>query len=295
MNTLDIKHLKLVRMLSKTGNMTRAARNLFVTQSALSQQLKDIETRLGTDLFYRTGKKMVPTRVGKMVLARSEAIIRQVEETELDIARMVTGERGELKIGVRCLFCYMWLPRVLGLFQEKFPNVDIAIGNAMDPEGDLISEAVDIAVTASEEEDPRIESAPLFEDEVVVVMSADHPLRVKPFMRLDDFHGADIIALVDKSTHYFFDGFLRSREIRPRRYMIISHPEAMVDLIASGLGVGILPQWFALPYLASRALCTCPVTASGKRLTWRASWLKSGQQPPYLKEFIKLMSAHAVV
>ena len=69
----------------------------------------------------------------------------------------------------------------------------------------------------------------------------------------------------------------------------------MVDLIAAGLGGGILPRWFVQPYLSSKSLCTCSLTPSGKRLTWRASWLSSSRQPPYLKEFIKLMSAHAVL
>lgn len=295
MNTLEIKHLKMLRMVSRTGNMTRAARNLFVTQSALSQQLKEVEVRLGTDLFYRTGKKMVLTRVGKLLLSRAEAIIHQVEEAELDIARMVTGEKGELRIGVRCLFCYMWLPRVLTLFQEKFPNVDIGIGNADAPEEALVSETIDIAISASEEQDPRIETAPMFEDDVVVVMSADDPRRVKPYMELKDFHGADIISLVEKSRHYFFEKLLRDRDISPRRYMVISHPEAMVDLIAAGLGLGILPRWFAAPYLKTKALVACPLTASGKRLAWKAGWLKSKQQPPYLKEFIKIISAHAII
>ena len=282
-------------MIFQTGNMTRAAENLCVTQSALSQQLKDLEIRLGTDLFFRTGKKMVLTRVGQTLLSRAEPILEQIEEAELDVARMVNGERGTLKIGVRCLFCYMWLPRVLGLFQDKFPNVDIEIGNAHDPEEDLISERIDIAISASENWEPGIESTPLFEDEVLVVMSQDHPARVKPHLTLEDFHGADIIAMVDRSKHYFFDKLINNRDIVPRRYMTISHPEAMVDLIAAGLGMGILPRWFAAPYLKSKPLAACRLTPKGKRLVWKASWLRSKQVPVFLQEFIRIMSAHAMI
>ncbi len=294
MNILEIKHLRMLQMIHQTGNMTRAANHLFVTQSALSQQLKDLESRLSTDLFFRTGKKMVLTRVGKKLLARARDILDRVDAAELDIARTVGGERGELKIGVRCLFCYMWLPKVLKIFQEKFPNVDIEITNAPDPDRDLICEKIDIAVSASEKSDPRIEFAPLFEDEVMVVMSRDDRNREKPFMALKDFHGADIISLIEKSKHYFFYALLQNGRIKPRRYMTISHPEAMVDLIAAGLGLGILPKWFIAPYMESKKLAACPLQAKGTRLFWKASRLAGKQVPGFQKEFIKIMAAQAL-
>lgn len=295
MNTLEIKHLRMVRMLSITGNMTRAAASLCVTQSALSQQLKEVESRLGTPLFLRTGKKMVPTRAGSLLLSRALPIIDQVEAAEFELAQLSGEEEGELKVGVRCMFCYMWLPRVLTLFQEKFANIDLEMGNADDPESDLLARRIDVAVFAADTWDTRIEATPLFEDEVVVVMSHNHPLKVKPYLALADFHGADIIALVDKPGHYFFQDLENNPDIRPGRYMIISHPEAMVDCIRAGLGIGVLPKWFAAPYMQSKNLISKPLTARGKRLVWKAAWLKSAVIPSYQKEFIRLMTAHAMV
>jgi len=294
MNRLEIKHLRMLCMIHQTGNMTRAAQNLYVTQSALSQQLKDIEAKLGTQLFFRTNTKMVLTRIGKNLLEKAKTILDEIQAAEADIDRSVNGETGNLKIGVRCLFCYMWLPRVLKQFQERYPNVDIDIRNASEPQADLICEKIDIAVSAADEIDPRIEFAPLFEDEVVVVMSEHDFHQAKPSMELTDFHGADIISLIEKSEHYFFDALLRNKSIKPRRYMTISHPEAMVDLIEAGLGMGILPQWFVSPYQKTKNLVTCPLTSRGKRLLWKATWLKSRQMPAYQKEFIRIMADHAI-
>ena len=88
---------------------------------------------------------------------------------------------------------------------------------------------------------------------------------------------------------------MKNNRIRPRRYMTISHPEAMVDLIAADLGIGILPKWFANYYLVKKKLVTCPLTAKGTVLNWRASFLKGRQVPGYLKSFVRIISDQAIV
>ena len=137
MGILEIKHLKMVRAIVETGNLTRAAQALCLSQSALSQQLKDVETKLGTRLFHRTRKQMLLTPMGKKIRDTAEAIIRSLEDTEEDIARVVNGEAGELKVGTQCVFCYRWLPGVMGTFQEKYPQVELSIGHSADAAQEL--------------------------------------------------------------------------------------------------------------------------------------------------------------
>jgi LysR family transcriptional regulator, regulator for metE and metH len=75
---------------------------------------------------------MILTPTGRKVLKTAERVIDAIENTELEIARIVKGARGTLKVGTRCIFCYKWLPDVMGIFQEKFPNVEVEIGNSTD-------------------------------------------------------------------------------------------------------------------------------------------------------------------
>lgn len=294
MSQIEIKHLRMLKMINTTGNLTQAARNLFVTQSALSQQLKEIEKRLGADLFYRTNRKMILTSVGKTLLEHGETILYQLEQAELDIDKAVNGEKGELIIGVRCLFCYLWLPKVLKKFQDKFPNVDVVISNSVEPETDLINENIDIAISAAETFDPKIEFFPLFEDKVLVVMSKQSKHVSKKYMELEDFHGIEIISLIEKSKHYFFYALLQNKQVKPRRYMTISYPEAMVDLISADLGIGILPQWFVKPFMDRKQLSVCELTKKGKILHWSAACLKSRQVPNYQTEFVKIVRSEAI-
>jgi len=86
---LEIKHLRMLRMIARTNNLTKAAGNLFISQPALSQQLKDIETKIGTPLFLRTGKNTVLTGIGKKLLNRAHIIIDEVEKAEREVAQAV--------------------------------------------------------------------------------------------------------------------------------------------------------------------------------------------------------------
>ena len=80
-----MKHLRLVRSIAETVNMTKAAQNLCITQSALSQQLKGIEDKLKVDLFFRARKKMILTATGKKLLKAAEKVIDLLDDMEIEI------------------------------------------------------------------------------------------------------------------------------------------------------------------------------------------------------------------
>ncbi len=294
MTHLEIKHLRMIRMIDRTNNLTRAAENLFVSQPALSQQLKDIEGKLGAALFSRTGKNMILTRIGKKLLSYSEHILATIEEAELEVQKIVKGEQGELKIGVRCLFCYKWLPEVIKLFQGKFPNVDLNIGNSFEPEKDLISKKWDIAISTSPILNCNISYTPLFEDEFLCVMSDEHPLSRKKFLEIKDFEGMDMISMVEKSGPSFYRFFFKNKGIKPGRHMTITHPDAVVELVEAGLGIAILPKWFIAPYTGLKQIRTCSLTSKKTRLQWKASFLKERTILPYQEEFIKIIKSYPI-
>ncbi|MCP3901663.1 MAG: LysR family transcriptional regulator, partial [Desulfobacteraceae bacterium] len=164
MSQLEIKHLKMISSIAKTGNMTKAAEKLFISQSALSQQLKDIEGRLNVDLFSRTRKKMSLTSTGKKLLQTAEHVIEKLEDAELEIEKIVSGDKGELKVGTQCLFCYKWLPKIMTTFQDKYPNVEFEIGSSVDLYNELESGKYDLVITGAGVGVDDFVHAPLFND-----------------------------------------------------------------------------------------------------------------------------------
>src|SRR3954467_5119524 len=106
---LEIRHLRLVAAVADVGSLTRAGDQLHLTQSALSHQLRDIESRLGAALFLRVGKRLVLTPAGERLLASATDVLARLERTEQDIREMGRDRAGSLRITTECYTCYHWL------------------------------------------------------------------------------------------------------------------------------------------------------------------------------------------
>ncbi len=289
MNHLEIKHLRMIRAIAETGNMTKAAEKLYISQSALSQQLKDIESKLRVDLFFRTRKKMILTATGKKLLKTAENVVGLLDDAELEIAKQVAGERGELKVGTQCIFCFKWLPWLMGMFQKKFPNIELEIGTSYDPASELTQKKYDIVITGISLSDDNYTHLPLLEDQLVCIMEKNHPLRAQAYVRLEDFREMSLISHAEKEESRFYQLVLQPRDIKPKRFMTVGQPQAIVELVASGFGTSVFPLWAVQSALETNALIARPISRNGVPLTWKAVFLKNSNMPVFQEEFINMM------
>src|SRR5579863_458291 len=102
---LEIRHLQLIAAVADVGSLTRAGDRLHLTQSALSHQLRDIESRLGAALFLRVGKRLVLTPAGERLLESAKDVLERLQQTEQDIRRMTHERAGLLRITTECYTC----------------------------------------------------------------------------------------------------------------------------------------------------------------------------------------------
>ncbi len=290
MNHLEVKHLRMIQAIARSGNMTKAADRLFLSQSALSQQLKDIESKLGLDIFFRTSRKMILTATGNRLLETAKQIIDILDDAELEIAKIVSGDTGEFKVGTRCIFCYKWLPRVMGIFLEKFPNIDFEIGNSNDPVQELETKQYDLIITAGSTPNDTYTYSQLFKDQLVCILPPDHSLSTKPFLQLKDFQNLDLISHTEKAGNKFYQMLLNPNGIEPRRLMTVGQPQAIFEMVASGFGVGIFPQWAIKTQLSQARVIALPITQKGLPLSWYAVSLRNTSMPIFYQEFINIVS-----
>ena len=124
---LEIRHLRLVAEISDAGSMTRAAARLFLTQSALSHQLRDIEARFDTPFFVRVGRKMVLTAAGRRVLETARRVLGDIQIVEADIRRLAGHSDGSIRVCTQCNTGYHWLAPLLTVFQRKHPGVSVHV------------------------------------------------------------------------------------------------------------------------------------------------------------------------
>src|SRR5882724_6330139 len=124
---LEVRHLQLVSAVADVGSLTRAGDQLHLTQSALSHQLRDIESRLGTALFLRVGKRLVLTPAGERLLGSARDVLGRLEHAEQDIRDLGRARAGLLRLTTECYTCYHWLPALLTQYRRRFPRVEVRI------------------------------------------------------------------------------------------------------------------------------------------------------------------------
>ena len=295
MHHLEIKHLRMICAIAKSGNMTRAAQKLYVSQSALSQQLKTIESRLGVDLFHRIRKKMVLSSNGRKLLKTADQVIGLLDDAEFEIAKVAAGDSGELKVGTHCIFCFKWLPAIIANFRSHFPNIDIEIGTSHDPATELEQKRYDIIISARSLPDETYEQHSLFQDQLVCIMEKNHPLTCRKHVRLQDFHGENLISHAEKNESKFYELLLQPGGIEPKRFMTVGQPLAILELVISGLGVSVFPLWAIDSTLKRGTLAARPISRKGIPLTWRAVYMKSNNIPIHQREFIKMIQKADII
>lgn len=248
---LEVKHLRTLLTLAETGSVSNAAQQLYVTQSALSHQLRALENYFNTSLFERKSNPLRFTPSGERLLTLARAIEPMLIQAESDILHMVEGEAGELRIAVECHTCFDWLMPAMDVFRPLWPKVelDIVSGFHADPVGLLLSHRADLAIVSEVEKQSGIVFSPLFAYEMVGICAKEHPLAHKKRWCADDFaHETLITYPVHDDMLDLVRKVLRPAGISPKR----RHSEltiAIIQLVASRRGIAALPYWTVMPYL----------------------------------------------
>ena len=285
---LEVRHLRLVRAVASSGGLTAAGRELHLTQSALSHQLRDVETRLGTPLFLRVGKRMVLTTAGERLLRSADEILVTLERTEEAIRGLAGSRRGRLRVSTGGYTEYHWLPPVLRAFREACPQVDLQIvaavnGNAAEM---LIGGHIDIAIVDRRVNDARLVARALFEDEVIAIAAPGHPLAAKRFVRPEDFIDQTLILESPAPQHAVYQRFLETPRVVPASIQVVPQTSVMFELVKAGLGVALVARWAVEPLIKSGEVRPLRLGQRGERHRWNALLLKDLAEVTYVQDFL---------
>jgi LysR family transcriptional regulator for metE and metH len=274
------------------GTVTGAAKQLHVTQSALSHQLRDAEERLGTRLFLRVGKKMVLTPAGNHLLATANRLLDELARAEEQVSNLNGGSAGVIRLCTECYTCYHWLPSLLKNFHAKFPKVEVTIdvASTRQPVEALLNGKLDVAILFCAPKNKNLVLTKICEDQMLIVMSATHRLSHSKRVRAKDLEGETVLCYPPREESTLCKQFLHPAGVTPKEVLEIPLTEAVMEMVSAGMGIALLAQWAIAPYLKHGRVVARPFTTRGVKRTWYAATLRGEPCSPYLSRFVELLA-----
>ena len=288
---LERAHLEILREIERRGTLTAAAEALHLTQSALSHTIAKLERLAGVELWVREGRSLRLTQAGEYLLALAERLLPQFESAELSLSQYAAGERGTLRIGMECHPCYEWLLKVVSRYLGQWPDVDVDVKQKFrfGGMGALFNHEIDLIVTPDPLLVEGVEYLPVFDYEQVLVVSGEHPLAKRSYVRPSDLSQETLITYpVEPARLDVFSQFLLPTGIMPRRHKLLESTDIMLEMVAAGRGVAALPRWLTMEYAARLPIAPVRLGKQGIHKQIHLGMRSSQKEPEYLKAFIKL-------
>lgn len=187
--------LKVFHSVAKRLNFTKAAEELFVTQSAVTKHIHEIEHYFNVKVFERNGSKIKLTSQGQTLLQYTEQLITIYNNLEFEMNALSKRHNGKLRIGASTTVAQYVLPPVLASFHKKFKDIKIVLGinNTDQIEVALQSHEIDLGVIEGYSKKPDIKYTPFIKDEIVLVAGSKNPLAKKQNLKIQDLKNIPLI------------------------------------------------------------------------------------------------------
>lgn len=278
--------LRMIMAVADSPSITAAAARLNVTPSALSHQIKDAEAALRVALFERAGRKLSLTPLGEQLVASARIIINELDRAEEALERSRKGEKPSIRVGGGAYPVHRWF-----LAREErpaLPHVDFIYRTSAYPLARAVAEGeLDVAFAAGDQHERGILCLPLFLDQLVAVFPAGHEFRDKHFVTASDLK-SDTYITYSRVLEYGLEDDLLFRPARhaPPRIVEAGSIDAILDLVASGLGFSIVSLWAVKTSPQKDQLLTLPLTGAGIQVGWSALLRASDPRMTMLTEFL---------
>src|SRR6202522_3208749 len=294
---LELRHLETLLALAECGSLSKAAARLFLTQSALSHQLKTLESHYGAALVEKNVRPLRFTAIGQRLLALARTVLPQVAEAARDVARLAQGHAGPLRVAVQSHNWFDWLMPAMDAYRSLWPELelDIISGFVVDPLPLLERGEAELAIIHDRPQpQPNLTFSPLFRYESVGLMSPRHRLSGKAWLEAADFADETLITypvpdeMLDVMKHR-----LTPAGINPKR-RTAELTVAILQLVASGRGIAALPSWTVGNYIERGYVVSRPMGQDGLRCELYAATSRAGSEAAYIREFIALTRAQSL-
>jgi DNA-binding transcriptional LysR family regulator len=237
---VNFTQLRAFYQTAKFMSFSAAARHLFVSQPAITKQVKSFEQYLGLRLFVRKGAKLALTEEGKVIFQHAQHVFNYEKTLEEVIDRITTLKQGSLQLGTARTYARYFLPHLISVYHSHYPRIEIDLdeGSSRDVLENLLDFKNQIVIVADVENRPQIEFITLCRDQVVLIVSADHRLADKTSISVQELsHEPIIMREPGSGTRDLVMCLFSKYDVAPNVVMETGDVEMIKLLVQHGEGV----------------------------------------------------------
>lgn len=286
---MELKYFRLIKTIAEEGSIANATERLFLTQSALSHQLRELEERLGFKVFLRTRNKWELTQEGTELYKLANKLFSSIDEGFSNIQQIKEGAKGTIKLSAECQSFFHTIPSFIQKMAILYPEIDIdlSLGTTHQTISQVLSEEIDIAIVASKPESDELLSIPVFKDEIFAIMHEEHSLN--DFEYLEASHFANVHLLINSfplESVAVYDQFLKSNKIHPKKISAIPFTEITLSMVEANMGIMCAPKWQLNAFKLSKELIFKPIGKNGLKRTHYLVVKTANRNKKYIHDFI---------
>ncbi|RKF18823.1 LysR family transcriptional regulator [Alginatibacterium sediminis] len=240
---LKLNHLAMLEAMSLSRSLAETAQRLHISPSALSHQLKDLESLLDAPVYKRKTKPLLLSDKGEVIAKLAHQVLPSIRETQSLLRTTVSPT--SLRIGARCHYCFDWLFACLSPLQKRYPELEIQLPQANDfePLPKLVSQDLDIVLSSEMVSMQGLQCDALFDFEMRVLLSSHHPLASFETLNLEQLKDYAIFCFpVDWADIDLFVQ-MQAHGIQAKQWIKTNSTQSILQRVAASEGIACLPQW----------------------------------------------------
>jgi DNA-binding transcriptional LysR family regulator len=254
---MDVRDLQVFLSVSKHLNYTRAGEEINLSQPSVSVRIHQLESELRVKLFEQLGKKVVLTDAGQLLVPYANRVIAAVDDAHHAIDELQGLERGSLRIGASTTPGMYLVPQVVARFKRSHPKIDIhlRIKDTREVEDGVLNNEFDFGFVGGHLAAAEVSAHAWLTDELLLVVSPDHPLRNKKTVRKQDLEGESFIVRESGSaTRATIVTQLQQANFELETVIEMENPESIKKAVQSGLGIAFISKFAIATELKAKTL-----------------------------------------
>jgi DNA-binding transcriptional LysR family regulator len=259
------RRLQVFYTVAKQLSFTKAAEQLFMTQPAVTFQVKQIEEHFNTRLFERSHGRIALTPAGRLVMDYAERILALSEEMDTRVGELTGAVAGPLLLGASTTIAEFILPQILGEFKAQYPEVQahLTVANSETIVNRVADHTIDVGLIESPSYLPSLQNEVCCDDELVLICAPGHALAARKAVKAQDMSATPMVRREPGSgTREFTDNYFRQHGVPPEDLNVVMElgsPEAMKGVVETGIAVAIVSRATIAKEVRLRTIVAIPL------------------------------------